>query len=192
MDEKFKITFSGMEPTESLKDYALEKFGKHEHLLELILSADIIMIENTGRKGVDKDFELSVTASVPRTRVHVDDRGEDMYALIDTVSEKFYRLLQRYRDRLDEWQGAKPWQELEELTNGFKQETTFTAYKPKILVRRRMLDLSPMTEAEAIENMELQGWDQYMFKNGKNGRLAVVYKVNDNYGIIEEPNNVIG
>lgn len=191
MEEKFKITFAGMDPTEALKDYAMDKFTKHQHLVDLAVSIDIIMTQNIGRRGVDKDFELSVTASVPRTRIHVEDRGEDMYALIDKLSDIFYRLLKRYQDRLAEWEGKKKWEVVEiPEDDGVENVTNYADYVPKIVEKRKMQDLSPMDVAEAIENMELQGWDQFMFKDGKSGKLSVVYRVGNYFGLIEEPDSI--
>ncbi len=194
MEEKFKITFSGMDSTNPLRDYALEKFTKHAHLLDNVVSVDIILTQNIKRKGVSKDFELSVTASVPRTRIHIDDRGQDMYALIDTTSDKFFRLLNRYNEKLSQWKGESPWKTVD---NSGEQEVEdslqndYSDYEPVIAKRRKMEDLSPMDEAEAIENMELQNWDQYMFKNRKTGKISVVYRLGDNYGIIEEPDKPV-
>ena len=52
MNGKIKVTFSGMEASDPLREYALEKFSKHEHLIDLTTSADIVMVQHVTRRGI--------------------------------------------------------------------------------------------------------------------------------------------
>ena len=57
---------------------------------------------------------------------------------------------------------------------------------PKILRRKRISKFIPLTEEEAILQMELLGHTFFLFNNSHTQRPSVIYKRNDGfYGIIE-------
>jgi putative sigma-54 modulation protein len=46
--------------------------------------------------------------------------------------------------------------------------------------------MEPIQEAEAIERMELSGYDQYLFKNKNTGKISMIYRRNyGGYGLVE-------
>ena len=54
------------------------------------------------------------------------------------------------------------------------------------IVKRKSVEVKPMSEEEAILQMELLGHEFFMFKDADTDNFAVVYKRKDeNYGIIE-------
>ena len=55
-----------------------------------------------------------------------------------------------------------------------------------LISKRKTIDLKPMDEEEAILQMELLGYDFYIFKNVDTDNISVVYKRKDGkYGIID-------
>ena len=54
------------------------------------------------------------------------------------------------------------------------------------IVRRKRVNLVPMTEEEAIDQMELLGHDFFIFLNVETARMGVLYRREDgNYGVLE-------
>jgi len=55
------------------------------------------------------------------------------------------------------------------------------------IVKRKVIkDMEPIQEAEAIERMELSGYDQYLFKNKNTGKISMIYRRNyGGYGLVE-------
>ena len=54
------------------------------------------------------------------------------------------------------------------------------------IVKRKKVEVKPMSEEEAILQMELLEHQFYIFKDAETNNVAVVYKRNEgNYGIIE-------
>ena len=54
------------------------------------------------------------------------------------------------------------------------------------IVRVKRFAVSPMSEEEAIEQMELLGHDFFVFYNPNAGRFNVLYRRKDgNYGLLE-------
>lgn len=182
-----------MDPSEALTKSVMEKLKRHDYLVENVTKGEINMMENRSHRGVSTDFKLEVTLNVPRTRIHVEDTGDDMYNLIDSVSEKVIRMLKRYHDKLQQWEGNKPWRVLEaeeqqeEISEEIGlQENDFINYTPKVSRREKLSDQSPMEEAEAIEAMELRGHLQILFRNKQTGSVCMIYKRrNGTYAIVE-------
>ena len=55
------------------------------------------------------------------------------------------------------------------------------------VVKRKKIDIKPMSLDEAILQMELLGHNFYMYKDSDINSIALVYKRNDGgYGVIEE------
>jgi ribosomal subunit interface protein len=189
MEEKLIVTFIGMEPTEALRSKALDQFSKHDDLLKHVTKLEIFLKQRVQSRGVLQDFIVEVNANVPRSRVHVEEMGDDMYALLDRVSDVFYRRLRRYFDKKQNWEGSTPWRVLEsEDQNDMQEEEIddFAHYTPVIVERSVMEYLSPMEEAEAIERMELEGRSSYLFRR-VDGKWCMVYQLPGSvYGVIEQ------
>ena len=94
-----RIQFVGMASSEALIEYALSKFTKHEYLLNDLVNGDVMMTQRVKHKGVSKDFELDVHFILPGHIVHIEEVGEDMYAMIDTVADKVNRNLRKWKEK---------------------------------------------------------------------------------------------
>ena len=54
------------------------------------------------------------------------------------------------------------------------------------IVKRKEIEMKPMSEEEAILQMNMLGHDFFIFKNADTDEVAVVYRRNDKkYGIID-------
>jgi putative sigma-54 modulation protein len=184
-----QITFIGMQPTEALKKYVQEKIGKHEKLWQRATAIEVFLKENVNAKGVKNDFRVDINVYLPKTKVRVEQIGEDMYANIDKASDILARRLKRYQERKNYWEGEIPWKVLEaEIANEQDQEIdeSHYVYIPKIETRKTIKDLEKYEELEAIERMELSGYNQMMFRNRKTGKICMVYKREyGGYGLVE-------
>lgn len=55
------------------------------------------------------------------------------------------------------------------------------------IVKRKVFEMKPMFEDEAILQIEMLGHDFFMFFNADTGKMCMLYKRKDgNYGLIEE------
>ena len=187
--EELKISFVGMEPTEPLKKYVIDKINKYDHLLDEAVSGDVVLKEYTNRKGVKDDFRVDITITLPKSTVRVEVSGENMYANIDEASDTLARRLKRYTDRKAYWEGITPWKVLEAdamLKDIDEKVDTYSDYVPSIKVRKRLEDMSPLEEGEAIERMELLGYDQILFRSKSSGKISMIYRRKDGgYGLVE-------
>jgi putative sigma-54 modulation protein len=186
-----QIKFISMAPTDAIKSYVVTKVGKLENFLERAVKGEVMLKERVHRRGVDKDFRIDINISLPKSRVVVQEEGEDLYAIIDKAVDVLARRLKRYYDKLSQWEGEKPWKvlEAEEALAKFEdekeQDDSYVDYVPEIAVHKKIEDTRPKEYAEAIEEMELKGFNQLLFKN-KEGKYCMLYKRNDStYGLVE-------
>ena len=191
--ENIQISFLGMDPTESLKEYVVEKIMKKESLLNDATAIEVFFKQSKFTRGVDEDFRVDINVTLPDSPVRVEQSGPDMYANVDLAMETLTRRLSRYSDRKSHWEGKKPWKileaeaALEALTNEVENDLDdYSDYVPKIATRKVIHNLEVLEEAEAIERMELSGYDQFLFKNKGTNNISMVYKRKQGgYGLVE-------
>jgi putative sigma-54 modulation protein len=114
--------------------------------------------------------------------LRAEESTDDIFAAVDSVVDKIYRQIERYKGKRryrgespDEFEAVETAVELEEddLDTGE-------------LVRRKRFLVLPMTEGEAIEQMELLGHDFFVFYNAESASINVLYRRRDgDYGLIE-------
>ena len=191
LEKDIKISFVGMDPTEPLKKYILEKLSKKENLLDQATSIEVFFKQSRYTKGVDSDFRIDINIKLPETLIRVEETGSDMYVNIDSAMNVLGRRLSRYRDRKDTWSGQKPWKIVEaeselEAVEDDSEVDDYSDYAPKIAKRKVVEDMSPLEEAEAIEKMEMAGYDQYLFRSKNTGKISMLYRrKNGGYGLVE-------
>ncbi len=184
------VSGNGFEVTESLERYITEKLQKHEALFSLSTAVQVECTSEKSSRGVDNDFRVEVSVTLPKALARVSKSGADIHAVFDEVIEVLLRKLKRYKDRLNEWEGKRPWkvEYMDRMSEPVEEEVggDFINYVPKIIERFKMDNCTPMSEAEAIEQMELVDRRCYLFKKKDTGTFAMVYKrERGGYGLVE-------
>ncbi|MGL4589315.1 MAG: ribosome hibernation-promoting factor, HPF/YfiA family [Mycoplasmatales bacterium] len=105
----------------------------------------------------------------------------DLYLAIDVAAEKLEEQLRRIKDRLHNHNRS----EKAELQKFFL-ELGHEPEESKAIVRRKEVELKPMSEEEAILQFELVGHDFYVFEDFNTDQVKVLYNRKDGeYGILE-------
>lgn len=176
-----QASFKGMEPSKALLSYFEDKLKKYDELLVSATSITVEFRDNISNKGVKMDFELDVNIVLPKAVIRVQESGPDMYAVVDKAQDIIGRRLNRYLDKKENWEGVTPWSDIEATIDNFVYqepviEDNYIDYVPKVVMRKKLEDMSPISEAEAIERMELAGDNQILFKNAKTSKFSMIYK----------------
>jgi putative sigma-54 modulation protein len=174
-----RISISGknLEISDYLSDLVEKKVGKLERYFP-------------------QDTEVQVTLSVEKNRHIVEVtipydggviRGEevtgDMYASIDNVLDKLEKQIVRHRTKLEKCLRSGAFRYNEPLYSGAFDEPEEEG--PKI-VRVKRFAIKPMSEEEAMLQIEMVGHSFYVFINSDTNAMNVLYKRKDgNYGLIE-------
>ena len=106
--------------------------------------------------------------------------NKDLYAAIDTVTDKLERQIRKNKTRLKRREAK------ENIINFVDFEITEEEQKEELIVKRKEIDLKPMSEEEAILQMNMLGHEFFAFQNSDTDSNSVLYRRKDgNYGIID-------
>lgn len=173
---KINIRGEKSEITKAMKGYAEEKVQKLEKYLEKFDEVTCSILFKV--RGPKQKIEITIPLS--NCTLRVEEEGQDFYAAIDTSIDKLERQIIKNKTRLNNKRNKTKQDfilEFEEIEEENKDK----------IEKRKIVELKPMDEEEAILQMELLNHDFYMFKNMDTDKMAVIYKrKNKGYGIIEE------
>ncbi|MBQ6282956.1 MAG: ribosome-associated translation inhibitor RaiA [Bacilli bacterium] len=162
--------------TKAIKEYITDKLDKLNKYFDnpKEITANILVKV--------KGFEQTIEVTIPTTNFTIrnEESAEDLYAAIDLVSDKIERQIRKNKTKINkiEKDSAK------KLNLTFIEEEEVE--EDKDIVRRKKLNTKPMSEEEAILQMEMLGHDFFVFKDSETRKICILYKRKDNnYGLIE-------
>ena len=163
--------------TKAMSDYIEEKLEKLDKYLENSDNVRANVIVKV--KGHEQTVEITIPLKTFILRS--EETREDFYASVDKTIDKLERQIRKNKTRLMARQ-SKPSYDFNFATFD-DDEKEKEEHK---IVKRKSVEVKPMSEEEAILQMELLGHEFFMFKDADTDNFAVVYKRKDeNYGIIE-------
>jgi len=174
--------------SDRIRIYVEKKIGKLDRYLPGIDEARVEITQEKTKSAKDKNI-VQVTLRANGTILRAEERSEAIYACIDRVANKIHRQIARYKGkRVDRWQGhlnnKRAIEELPELDQDVIE--TLAEENERRIVRVKRFAVNPMSEDEAVEQMELLGHDFFVFYNGDLGRINVLYRrADNNYGLID-------
>jgi len=175
---ELQITGRNMEVTQRLDDYVQRKVGKLDRYMPTIVSARMeLSLENT-RSAADRQVAQLTVRSDRGVILRAEERTGDMFASIDTVMDKMYRQIARYKGKRQRARRGTPIEDLGLPIEDFEEEEGQ-------IVRTKRFSLVPMMQEEAIEQMELLGHDFFVFYNAEEDGINVLYRRTDgDYGLL--------
>lgn len=174
---KFNIHGDKVKVTDAIKSCIEEKIGKLDKYFENPdnLNANVLIKV----QGMNQIVEVTIPAKKFILRSEVKDK--DLYAAIDLVSDKLERQIRKNKTRMKRNNKKSPIVDfiVDFDTENIEQDETK-------VVKRKNIEMKPMSEEEAILQMNLLDHAFYIFKDSETNEVAVVYRRQDgNYGIIE-------
>ncbi len=145
-----------------------------------------IDFERTRFSEDDKRFKLQVTLVIPGVLIRAEAYAETVENAIDVMEDKLRNQLERYKSKQHRRGHKGEWLPTSTL-EAMEEDYTETKNKSLIVKRKRYESTrNPMTEEEAIEQLELLGHEFFLFENADTGRFSVIYRrYQEGYGIIE-------
>jgi putative sigma-54 modulation protein len=165
-----------MEMTPRLREYVEQKVDKLDRYLPWIDEARVeLKVENARSANHRQVAQLTVRARGKILRA--EEHTNDMFTSIDTVLDKMYRQIARYKGkRKDRWHSS-----VDELPIEEEPEEPLGE-----IVRVKRFEVRPMSTEEAVEQMELLGHRFYVFVSAEENAVNVVYRRDDgNYGLLQ-------
>ena len=124
---------------------------------------------------------LEVTVPSKKFTLRGEESHKDLYAVIDLVTDKIERQIRKNKTRMSKKVNK-------EYFKGFVLDFEVPKEEENTnkVVKRKVIENKPMSEEEAILQMELIGHEFFAFKNVDTGDVNIVYKRKDgDYGIME-------
>ncbi len=188
-----QLTIKGrnLEVNDQLRGYVEKKLGKMDRYLPDIQEMRVELAEETSRKASEREV-VQVTIRSNGSLLRAEVRSGDIYSAVDGAAEKLQVQIKRYkgkrRRKLEKAQiHAAAVEELEAYSEATapvidEDETFFDGQ----IVRRKRVAMAPMSEDEAVDQMELLGHDFFVFFNAREAAINVLYRRTDgNYGLLQ-------
>jgi putative sigma-54 modulation protein len=182
------VIFRGQHLTldDNFRSYAnehLDKISRH------LPQADHAIVDvRREAKGDEGRYVVQVTVSVNGVYLRAEERAFDLLAAVDSTVDVLDRQAKRFKEKKllkSERRVSKDDRvphEPEEKRPRLPEDAELILGR---VVKMKRFPMKPMTEAEAIEQMEALGHDFFLFQDADKDTLAVLYRRRDtDYGMI--------
>ncbi|MBR4671690.1 MAG: ribosome-associated translation inhibitor RaiA [Bacilli bacterium] len=169
-----------IEVTKAIQEYANEKLSRIEKYIGdsgKVRATVVVSVKNHNQK-------VEVTIPLKSIILRAEETKDDLYAAIDIVTDKLERQIRKNKTKLQS----------KKMKEKFSKDLIYDAIatleddseEQNKIVKRKSVEVKPMSEEEAILQMELLEHQFYIFKDSETNKVAVVYKRKEgDYGIIE-------
>lgn len=174
---KYIIRGKKVKITDDLKNYTEDKLSK----LEKYFNEEEEFTANVMIRLIEPMYKVEVTIPVKKVILRAEESHKDPFAAIDLIIDKLERQIRKNKTRMNK----------RVIKDKFVAFTDFKVdrgeHDKSKIVKRKFVELKPMSEDEAILQMNLTDHTFFIFRNSKTGDIEVVYKREDgNYGLIKE------
>ena len=187
-----QLTIKGrnLEVNDQIRSYLEKKIGKFDRLAPDIQEIRVELSEEKSRKANQRQI-AQMTTRLNGTLLRAEERSSDIFAAIDAVTDKLQSQIRRYkgkrRRKIEKAQAAAVVAaEMEAFSAGFAGEVEEMEFPEGRIVRTKKFQMLPMSEDEAVDQMELLGHDFFVFFNAGEQAFNVLYRRSDgNYGLLQ-------
>ena len=172
---KFNIRGKKLEVTPSLKSYIEDKIGRLDKYFENPDNIEATVLIKVS--GINQVVEVTINTHVLILRG--EESNKDLYASIDFVTDKIERQIRKNKTKIHK-------KISKDTIRDFKVIESEVTEDKKDVVKRKIVEMKPMSEEEASLQMDLLDHDFFVYKDADTGSINIVYKRKDgNYGVLE-------
>jgi putative sigma-54 modulation protein len=183
MSPELDIQVRNMEVTDRINDYIEKKASKLDKFLPAIEETRIELVhEKSARSAADRHI-AQITVRGKNLLLRSEERADDVFAAFDIALDKMQRQIDRYKGK--RYRGRGDGRSAAEVVP--MPEMEIEDDDELIISRRKKFALIPMNEAEAMEQMQLLGHNNFfIFFDADANSIKVLYRRrNGTYGLIE-------
>lgn len=188
------ITVTGrkMTVTDALREYAQEKIGASMKVMDIKpLDAEVVLYTEKNPSNPRRAV-CEVTLRAKQHVIRVEESEEDMYAAIDVAAAKVVRQLRKFKTRVIDKRNATDArataaaranieQTIELDIDGLMEELA----ADEEVVRTKVIEFEPLTQEEALIEIDLLGHDFFAYTDRDTGVACVMYRRNGGgYGLL--------
>lgn len=188
----------GIKISEALDDYTRSKVDKLDRYLPNISNVGVELSIIRTHRGADLAI-AQITVQHARgailraeEKMNIENRDTIRFAINKAV-DKLHRQIDRFKSKRksknqkvrDKYRATVAELNLAEDLPDFSANEAEDADATAAIYRRKQVEMMPMNEEEAIEQLELLDHSFYMFMNAESERINVLYRRNSGgYGIL--------
>lgn len=185
IDMSITVTGRKMPVTDALREYAEDKIGNSMKVMDINpLDAEVVLhVEKNPANATPAICEVTL-----RTKGHivrVEESEEDMYAAIDVAAAKVLRQLRKFKTRVLD---RKPREAAVAPVGEFDPESLMAEFTAdEEVVRVKEIEFAPLTEEEALVQIDLLGHDFFAYTDRDTNLVNVLYRRDDGgYGLLKQ------
>ena len=190
------VTGRKMNVTDAVRQYAEEKIGNSMKVMDIDpLDAEVVLSVKKN-PSIALPCKCEVTIRTKGNVVHVEESEQDMYAAIDVAAAKVLRQLRKYKTRVIDRKvraGAHGDQAsiktMAEGTGDLDLDALMADLTAdEEVVRVKEIEFEPMTEEEALVQIDLLGHDFFVYTDRDTSTVRVLYRRSEGgYGLLKQP-----
>lgn len=132
--------------------------------------------------------KVEITVFIPQMTLRAEVRNPDLYAAIDLAIDKLEGQMRKLKTRMDR---SKDRTSIGKAIDFSMVEEEKAEAENDVVVRAKSYYLTAMSIEEAITRMEALGHNFFMYLDGEDDRISVVYVRDDGgYGVIQAENPI--
>lgn len=190
-----QIKTKNLRLTDSLQEYIRSRVQKLDRVDQRVVDAKFEVRAERNRSGGEQTI-AQFTIATKDTILRTEEKNRDVHTAIDLAVDRMARQIRRFHEkkvfarRRQKMLASEEASQLIVADNlaageaaGLEDEEDT---EREVLVRRKRFKIQPMSEDEAIEQMELLGHDFFVFFNPDEAQINVLYRRRDGqYGVIQ-------
>ena len=181
---RLQVKGNNVEVTPSIRDYAEWKLGKLAKVLADETQVEVELSEQRNPSIPDSAVaEGTIFTKGPTLRAR--EAAPEVRTAVDQLVENLERQVKRYREKRTRRQA-------EHMAHHHTRQpdpasiATLPEEDDAMIVKTKQFNMKPMSDEEALLQLELIGHDFFVFVNAESDEVNVIYKRRDgNYGLIE-------
>jgi len=177
-----KVVGRHMTVTDPTRAYAEEKFGRIGKIYDAEPVVAEVMLDVRKNRSRPDRFTAEATIRLKGHVVRAEETATDMHAAIDLAADKAESQMRKYKTRVVDRRNHG---RAVTKTAAGDSEVQEPVELPEV-VRVKTVDAKPMSEDEAMLQLELLGHDFFVFRHAETDVVNVLYRRNDgDYGLIQ-------
>lgn len=180
-----------------LKSLVNDRLTSVEKLKDRLIRGEVEFSATDGTKNPADAVEVQITLRSRGPVIRAEAKANDKTAAFETAFDRLKTQLRKAADRRKTHRGLRsaiPLKDLPPLSTDSAEETDDDTHEVAgmvvtgdgpLVVREKVFKATPLTLAQALDEMELVGHDFFLYQDAATGGPSVVYRRKAyNYGVI--------
>lgn len=170
-----------MQVAPDMREFAEGRIEHAERVFESRGDVDVEFSQRSNPRRVNEKYRVEITTNAAGHIIRVEAEAADERTAVDLASDKYERRLRKLKTRLIQRNRGQS-----KVLNQVSSQSDDDDSEGVKIVRTKRFSMKPMSDEEAMLQMEMLGHEFFFFLNADSDEHCVVYRRRDgNVGLIE-------